>query len=59
MENQSNSINTKLAYDLLDIIEKQDDMICKLKQTAYSLVNENLEKENMINVLMQQEECLY
>lgn len=45
-------MKSKLYYDLLEIIKKQDDMICKLKQTAYSLVNENLEKENMINVLM-------
>lgn len=59
MESQLRSINNKLVYDLLNIIEKQDDMICKLKQTAYSLVNENLEKENIIKVLMQKEEYLY
>ena len=59
MQKQLYNINNKLVYDLLDIIKKQDNIICKLKQTAYSLVNENLEKENMINVLMKQEEFLY
>ena len=59
MENQLRSMKHKLYYNLLEIIEKQDEMICKLKQTTYSLVNENLEKENMINVLRQQEEFLY
>lgn len=49
----------KLCYNLLGIIEKQDEIICQQKQTIYQLVNENAEKENMINELMQQEGYLY
>lgn len=49
----------KLYYDLLEIIEKQDEMIRKHNEVIARLTNENLEKENMINVLMQQEEFLY
>lgn len=52
-------MKNKLYYELLDIIEKQDSMICKQKELIDGLVNENLEKENMINVLIQQEEYLY
>ena len=52
-------MQSKLYYHLLDIIEKQDDMICKQNKLITELVNENLEKENMINVLMQREEYLY
>lgn len=40
---------TKLYYDLIEIIEKQDEVICKQKQTIVKLVSENMEKENMIN----------
>lgn len=49
----------KLIYDLLEIIRKQDDLICTQKQVLYSLVNENAEKENMINILMQEQEGMY
>ena len=50
---------SKLYYDLLEIIEKQEEMITKQNQLITKLTNENLEKENMINVLMKQEEFLY
>ena len=50
---------TKLYYDLLEIIEMQDEMIRKQNELITKLVNENAEKENMINELMQQEEYLY
>jgi len=50
---------TKLCYDLIEIIEKQDEIICKQNQTIAKLVNENMEKENMINVLMQEQEGMY
>ena len=50
---------TKLYYDLLEIIEKQEDMIKKQNELIAELTNENAEKENMINELMQQEEYLY
>lgn len=52
-------MKSKLYYDLLEIIEKQDDMIKKQNKLIAKLVNENAEKENMINELMQQEEYLY
>ena len=50
---------TKLYYDLIEVIEKQDEVICKQNQTIANLVNENAEKENMINELMKLEEYLY
>lgn len=50
---------TKLYYDLLEIIEKQEEMIKKQNDLIAKLVNENMEKENMINALMQKEEFLY
>lgn len=50
---------SKLYYDLLEIIEKQEEMIKKQNEVIARLTNENLEKENMINELMQQEEYLY
>lgn len=49
----------KLYYDLLEIIEKQDNIIKKQNKLISELTNENLEKENMINELMQQEKYLY
>ena len=42
----------KVCYDLLGIIEKQDKVIRKQNDLIAKLTNENLEKENMINVLM-------
>jgi len=52
-------MSSKLYYDLLEITEKQDDIIKKQNEVITRLVNENLEKENMINELMQQEKYLY
>lgn len=49
----------KLYYNLLEIIEKQDEIICKQNQMLFSLINENAEKENMINVLMQKQDGMY
>ena len=46
---------SKLYYDLLEIIEKQEEMIKKQNEVIARLTNESLEKENMINELMQQE----
>lgn len=45
---------TKLYYDLLEITEKQEEIIAKQNKLITNLTNENLEKENMINVLMQE-----
>ncbi len=52
-------MKSKLYYNLLEIIEKQDDIICKQKQMLFSLVNENIEKENMVNEIARQEKYLY
>ena len=49
----------KLYYNLLAIIEKQEEVICKQRKTIYQLVNENAEKENMLNTLAEQEQYLY
>lgn len=52
-------MKSKLYYDLLEIIEKQDEMIYKQNKLMTKLVNENMEKENMINILMQEQEGMY
>jgi len=52
-------MKSKLYYDLLEIIELQQDMINRQNELIADLTNENLEKENMINVLNQQEIYLY
>ena len=52
-------VETKLYYDLLDIIQKQESVIKKQNEIIIKITNENMEKENMINELMQQEEFLY
>lgn len=49
----------KLYYDLMDIIQKQEEMIRQQNKLIIELVNENMEKENMINVLMQEQEGMY
>ena len=52
-------MQNKVCYDLLEIIEKQDEVIRKQNNLIATLTNENLEKENMINELMKEEEFLY
>lgn len=49
----------KLYYDLLEIIEKQDETLAKQNNLISKLVNENMEQENMINVLMNKEGYLF
>ena len=41
-----------LQLELLEIIEKQTEIIVQQKETIDRLVNENAEQENMINELM-------
>lgn len=53
------SMQSKLYYDLLEIIEKQDEVISKQNSLIARLTNENAEKENMINELMKQEKYLF
>lgn len=43
---------TKICYELLDIIKKQEDMIVKQNEIISKLANENMEKEAIINELM-------
>lgn len=52
-------MESKLYYNLLEIIEGQNIVIESQNKTIAELVNENLEKENMINELMRQEEYLH
>ena len=52
-------MKSKLYYDLLEIIDKQEEMIKKQNDMISKLVNENVEKENIIKVLTQEEEFLY
>ena len=49
---------TKL-YDGLLEINKQKETIEKQNELIAKLTNENLEKENMVNELLQQEKYLY
>ena len=51
--------NYKLYHELLELLEEQSDVINNQNDLIARLINENLEKENMINVLMQKEEYLY
>ena len=48
-------MKTKLYYDLLELIEKQDEMICEQNKIIIELANANAEQENMINVLLSNE----
>ena len=50
---------TKLYCDLLEIIDKQEEVITKQNEIIAKLTNENVEKENMINVLMQEQDGMY
>ena len=47
------AVDSKLYCDLLEIIQNQDEMILKQNKIISDVINENLEKENMINVLME------
>lgn len=50
---------TKLYDGLLEIIDKQEETMEKQNELIAKLTNENLEKENMVNELLQQEKYLY
>lgn len=49
---------TKICLELLTMIKQQEEMIAKQNEIIAQLTNENLEKENMLNELLQQEEFL-
>lgn len=52
-------MESSLYYKLLEILEKQKELLqCKDNLIA-GLVNENCEKENMLNQIAKQEEYLY
>lgn len=45
--------NLKMSYfDLIDLIEQQNEVIVKQGDTIIELLNENAEKENLINELL-------
>jgi len=46
------SSNIEVYTELLELINKQEETIHKQNEMIAKLVNENLEKENIINVLM-------
>ncbi len=47
----------KICYELLEIIDRQEDMIAKQNEMIARLTNENFEKGNMLDALMQQGIC--
>ena len=48
-------MGTKLYYNLLEIIERQEEIIAKQNKLIAKLTTDNLEKENMINKLTKQD----
>lgn len=44
----------EIITELLELIEDQSKVIDKQSEMIAKLTNENMEKENLINVLMQQ-----
>lgn len=48
-------MSNNLNYELLNIIDNQENIIIKQKDIIANLINENAEKENMINCLMEDE----
>lgn len=44
----------KTYFDLIDLIEQKGRIIKQQSETIAKLVNENVEKENMINELMKE-----
>jgi hypothetical protein len=48
--------NLRVCVHLLELIEKQEEIIEKQNKTIAELVNENYEQENMIKVLMRDTE---
>ena len=46
------TMENKSHHNLLEILELQQDMIDRQNDLIAELTNENAEKENMINVLM-------
>lgn len=49
----------KICIELLELNDEKDKIIIKQSNLIADILNENLEKENMINTLMQNEEYLY
>ena len=43
--------NISYLFNLLDLLKKQEETIIKQNEMIAKLVNENLEKENMVNIL--------
>lgn len=45
-------MESSLYYELFEIMEKQGQVILKQNELIARLANDNLEKENMMNVLI-------
>ena len=46
------NLENTIYFDLVELIEKQGEIIKRQTETIAKLVNENAEKENMINSLI-------
>ena len=57
MNNQTS--NTSYVLGLLDLLQRQEETIAIQNDMIAKLVNENLEKENMLNVLANEMTDLY
>lgn len=49
------TLTEKSYFDLVDLIEQQGQVIKNQSDTITKLLNENIEKENMINALMKEQ----
>mgnify|MGYP000939223040 CR=1 FL=1 len=49
----------RICTELLELIDEKDKIIVRQSELISNILNENLEKENMINVLRQEEDYLY
>lgn len=54
MQLNSLASNTSYVLGLLDLLQEQGETIAIQNDTIAKLINENLEKENMINVLAEE-----
>jgi len=45
----------RVCEHLLEVVERQEDVIGKQNELIAKLVNENFEQENFINVLMKEQ----
>lgn len=53
---QGRAMNNDLSiyYELLDLVDKQEEIIKKQNKMISDLVNKNMEQENLINELLRE-----